>query len=82
MELKNKKIMMIATTDNMIWQFLIPHIKHLQNLGNEVECVCAKTGFWFDELRDVHGFVMHEINFARNPFKPKNVKCYKQLVNL
>jgi len=78
----NKKVMMIATTDNMIWQFLIPHIKHLQENGNIVECVCAKTGFWFDELKDKYGFTMHEINFARNPFKPANIKAYKKLKQL
>lgn len=78
----NKKIMMIATTDNMIWQFLIPHIKYLQANGNTVECVCAKTGFWFDELKTKYGFTMHEIDFARSPFKFKNFKSYKQLVKL
>lgn len=81
-KMKNKKILMIATTDNMIWQFLIPHIKHLEELGNTVECVCAKTGFWFDELREKFGFTMHEMNFARNPITPKNLKSYKQLVKL
>ena len=78
----NKKILVVATTDNMIWQFLIPHIKHMQQLGNNVECVCAKTGFWFDELKDKYGFIMHEINFARNPFKPANIKAYKTLKQL
>ena len=80
--LTNKKIMVVATTDNMIWQFLIPHIQHLQRLGNTVECVCAKTGFWFDELQTKYGFVLNEINFARNPIKPQNIKGFKQLVNL
>lgn len=78
----NKKIMMIATTDNMIWQFLIPHIKHLQSLGNTVECVCSKTGFWFDELKDKFGFTMHEIDFSRSPFNFKNLKAYKKLKEL
>lgn len=80
--INNKKIMMITTTDNMIWQFLIPHIKYLQSQGNIVECVCSKTGFWFDELRDKFGFKMHEIDFQRNPFKLKNIKAYKQLKEL
>ena len=31
--IKNKKIMMLATTDNMLWQFLLPHIKYLQAQG-------------------------------------------------
>ena len=80
--LTNKKIMMIASTDNMIWQFMIPHIKHLQELGNEVECVCSKTGFWFDELKEKYGFIVHEIDFGRNPLKLKNIKAYKNLKKL
>lgn len=80
--LTSKKIMMITTTDNMIWQFMLPHIKHLQSLGNVVECVCANTGFWFDELKNKHGLVMHEINFGRNPLKFKNIKGYKLLKQL
>lgn len=79
---KDKKIMVVATTDNMIWQFLIPHIKFLQEKGNEVECVCAKTGFWFDELKEKYGFKVHEINFARSPISPKNLKGYKELKKL
>ena len=79
--LQNKKIMMLTTTDNMIWQFMLPHIKHLQELGNEVQCVCAKTGFWFEELQNL-GLKVHEINFARNPFKPANLKAYKKLKEL
>jgi len=82
MGLTNKKIMVITTTDNMIWQFLIPHIKHLQERGNTVECVCAKTGFWFDELKDKYNFTMHEIDFGRNPLKLKNIKAYKKLCKL
>lgn len=51
-------------------------------MGNVVECVCSKTGFWFDELRDKFGFKMHEIDFGRNPFKLKNLKAYKKLKQL
>lgn len=78
----NKKIMMLATTDNMIWQFLLPHIKHLQEKNNTVEVVCAKTGFWFDELKEKHNLEVHEINFARNPLKFSNFKAYKKLKQL
>ncbi len=80
--MENKKIMMLATTDNMIWQFLLPHIKRLQEMGNNVECVCAKTGFWFDELTNKYGVKVHEINFARSPLSLKNLKGYKQLKKL
>jgi len=78
----NKKVMMIATTDNMIWQFMLPHIRHLQENGNVVEVVCARTGFWFDELIEKHNLVVHEINFARNPLKFSNFKAYKKLKQL
>ena len=78
--LTNKKIMLVSTTDNMIWQFLMPHIKHLESLGNTVECFCAKTGFWFDELKEKHNLTMHEMDFGRNPLKIKNFKAYKKLV--
>lgn len=77
--ISNKKIMLISTTDNMIWQFLLPHINHLQQLGNSVECFCSRTGFWFDELKNKHNITMHEMNFARNPIKLKNFKALKQL---
>ena len=78
----NKKIMMITTTDNMIWQFMLPHIRHLESLGNSIECVCARTGFWTDELKNKHNLVVHEIDFGRNPIKLKNFKGYKQLKKL
>lgn len=82
MELTNKKIVVITTTDNMIWQFLIPHINRLKEMGNEVECVCARTGFWFDELKEKYGYVMHEINFKRNPINLANLKGFKKLKKL
>ncbi len=77
--IKNKKILLICTTDNMIWQFLLPHIKYLQEQDNEVICVCAKTGFWFDELRNKHSLNMKEFNFSRSPFSLKNLKLLKHL---
>lgn len=80
--MENKRIILVSTTDNMIWQFLLPHIKHLQSLGNTVECACAKTGFWFEELQTKFGLVMHEINFTRNPLTFKNMKAFKKLVKL
>lgn len=78
----NKKVLVLATTDNMIWQFLIPHIQEMQKAGNVVECACNKSGFWFDELKEKYGFTMHEIHSARNPVSPKNIKAYKELKKL
>lgn len=80
--LTNKKIMVIATTDDMIWRFVLPHIKRLQELGNTVECVCAKTGFWFDEFEGKYGIKAHAIDFKRSPLSLKNLKGYKKLKKL
>lgn len=80
--ISNKKIMMLATTDNMIWQFLLPHIKDLQDMGNTVECVCSKTGFWFDELQNKYNLVCHEVSLPRNPLHPSIFKGWKQLKKL
>ena len=74
--------MLIATTDNMIWQFLIPHITDLIGMGAQVDCFCAKTGFWFDELKDKYHLNMYEINFARSPFRFRNLKAYNDLKNI
>ena len=77
--IKNKKILMLCTTDNMIWQFLLPHINYLKEQGNEIVCACAKTGFWFDELKEKHSLNMKEFDFSRSPFSFKNFKLLKQL---
>ena len=79
---KHSKVMLICTTDNMIWQFLVPHIRQLRELGADVDCICAKTGFWFDELRDSFGFNMIDITMKRTPVNLTNLKAYKQLIKL
>ncbi len=77
----NKRILIVTTTDSMIGQFLLPHIKQLTDSGNIVECACHKTGFWFDEMvKD--GLKVYEIPFARNPLKPINLKAKKMLLKL
>ncbi len=82
MPLNNKKILMLASTDNMIWQFLLPHIERLKQRGNTVECACAKTGFWFDELENEFGLKMHNLSIERKPLKIANLKAYKKLVKI
>ena len=51
-------------------------------MGNEVQCVCARTGFWFDELQDKYGLKMHEIAFKRSPVNFANIKGFKKLVQI
>lgn len=76
--MKNKKVLVVCTTDNMVWQFLVPHIKFLEKLGNKVDVACNRSGFFFDELIQ-QGLNVHEINFARNPLHLRNLKAESQL---
>lgn len=76
---KAKKILVLCTTDSMIWNFLIPHIYALQNHDFHVECACSKTGVYFNELEKQYKFIMHEIHFERSPYSLSNLKAYKEL---
>ncbi len=81
MFMEKKKLLVVCTTDSMIWNFLQEHILYWEEKGINVECACSKTGFYFDELQR-KGFDLTEISFERSPFKIKNIKAYKQLNQL
>lgn len=76
-----KKVLVVCTTDSMIWNFLVPHIEFLQSKGVIVECACSKTGFYFEELQS-KGLVLHEMPFERSPFRLKNIKAFFKLKKL
>lgn len=73
------KVLVLCTTDSMITNFLIPHIQNMIGKGYHVECACSVTGDFFSILRDHYGFIMHEIDFERNPFKIKNFSAFHNL---
>lgn len=75
------KILIVCTTDSMIWNFLTPHIDYLRSKGFQVECACSRTGFYYEELES-KGYVLHEIQFERSPFRLKNVKAFFDLRKL
>lgn len=77
-----KKVLIVCTTDSMIWNFLVPHIKHMESLGMTVECACSVTGVYFTELKEQHGLTMHEIHFHRSPYNFENIKAYRELKKL
>ena len=78
-----KKVLVVTTTDNMIWQFLLPHIKYLEDCGNTVECACNETGFWFKEMENNGiNIKLHKVEFPRNPLSTKLLKSRKQLFSL
>ncbi len=76
------RILIVCTTDSMIYNFLIPHIKNMIGNGNEVICASSRTGDYFDILQSEYGFRMHRIDFERSPYKLSNLKAYKDLKKL
>ena len=80
-KINGSKIMLLTTTDNMITQFLIPHIRDLQSYGAQVDLVCSRTGFWFDDLVNM-GFNVIEVNMERNPINRTNSKAFKKLCEI
>lgn len=79
MDLNGKKILVVSTTDDMIGNFMIPHIKQMQQMGAEVHCACNKHSHHFDTVKEQTGAIMHDIYLTRNPFNLKLFKGYKQL---
>lgn len=74
------KILVVSTTDSMIWNFLVPHIEFWQEKDIDVEIACSRTGFYFKDLQKK--FIIHEIPFERAPFRFNNLKAYIALKKL
>lgn len=74
-----KSILIVCTTDSMIWNFLIPHIYELEKMGYSVECACARTGIYFEELTQKFHLTVTEIDFKRSPYSFKNVLAFFRL---
>lgn len=79
---RGKRILVVCTTDSMIWNFLVPHILMLINNGYDVECVCSRTGFYFDELVNKYNIILHELPFDRQPLKLCNLRACLKLIKL
>lgn len=82
MELNNKKVLIVSTTDDMIGNFMIPHIIQMQKMGAIVHCACNRRSEHFENIANATGAIMHDIYLTRNPFNPKLLKGYNQLKKL
>ena len=51
-------------------------------MGMHVNCVCSRTGFYFDELKKKYGFNLYEIPFTRTPYSFKNISSFIQLKSI
>ena len=77
-----KKLLILCTTDSMIWTFLLPHISYLSKHGVSVECACSKTGIYFQELIYKYELTVHEVPFCRSPYNLKNYTAFRLLKDL
>ncbi|NCB48495.1 MAG: glycosyltransferase family 1 protein [Clostridia bacterium] len=82
MDLSGKKVLVVTSTDNMISQFLIPHIQDMQKMGATVECACNETDFFFETLKNEYGFTMHKLDIPRKPLSFKLFRAKDELVKL
>ena len=76
------KRLLITSTDLMMVQFLIPHVRNLAEHGFEVEIACSEVGARLNEVREKLSDVVkavHEVRLVRSPFSPVNLKGLQDL---
>ena len=79
-----KKIL-ITSTDLMMIQFLVPHVRYLSEHGYHVEIACSVVGGRIDDVRRaVEGFAraIHIVRLERSPASPNNLKGYGDMKRL
>ena len=79
-----KKIL-ITSTELMMIQFLVPHVKNLAANGFHVEIACSEVGGRMDEVRSaLEGTVkaIHTLRLERSPVSPRNLLGYGDLKRL
>jgi glycosyltransferase involved in cell wall biosynthesis len=75
-----QRVLFVATVDSHIWNFHIPHMQLLRDMGYEVEVAAGPSGFADAIMKE--GFVVHEIPFSRSPLNGRNWLAYQQLTRL
>lgn len=78
------KKMLVTSTDLMMIQFLVPHVKYLSEHGWEIEVACSPVGARVDEVKRALDGVspVHVVHLYRNPAKPGNLTGYRELRRL
>lgn len=74
-----KNILYLTTVSGTINAFLIPHIKMLLNEGHKVDCACFINTEINTELQNINVF---NLPFSRNPIALRNIKAFKELINI
>ena len=79
-----KKIL-ITSTELMMIQFLVPHVKYLTEQGWHVEIACSDVGGRMEDVRNaLEGVVkkIHILRLERSPVNPRNFLGYQDLKKL
>ena len=79
------KRILITSTDLMMAQFLLPHVKNLSQNGYVVDIACCNVGNKIDIIsKSLEGYInkFHIVRTVRSPFSPKNIKGYKDMKNI
>lgn len=79
-----KKIL-ITSTELMMIQFLVPHVKNLAEQGYHVEIACSDVGGRMDDVRAaLEGVVknIHILRLERSPLSSRNFQGYQDLKKL
>ncbi|MBT9778350.1 glycosyltransferase [Clostridium sp. MCC353] len=80
-----KKALIVTTVSGFVPQFEMQNVHILQNMGFEVHYAANydMPSYGDDNSRlDGTGIIRHQVDFARSPYSRKNVKAYKQLLDL
>ena len=79
------KKLLITSTELMMIQFLVPHVKYLSEQGYHVEIACSEVGGRMDDVRNaLEGVVkeIHILRLERSPLSPRNFQGYQDLKKL
>lgn len=77
-----KRSILITSTDLMMVQFLVPHVKYLSKQGYYIDIACSNVGGRLDEVRRIlspYVGIVHELFLKRSPLAISNYVGYKQL---
>ena len=74
-----KKRLLITSTDLMMIQFLVPHVRYLSENGFEVEIACSEVGGRMEDVREALRdcvAAIHPVRLERSPASPRNLLGY------
>lgn len=79
------KKLLITSTELMMIQFLVPHVKYLAENGFHVEIACSDVGGRMEDVRNaLEGVVdaIHILRLERSPLSPRNFQGYQDMKKL